>query len=75
MTYGHSGDLAVILTAHTLGKAAYLDGLTLDDNPYRPEHLRTKWAEGWSSEESRARNGKAPTPMPAPSADNPRPSK
>lgn len=84
MPYGHSGDLAVIMTAYSLGKAAYQDGLTLASNPYKPNtwagigevrvDLSSKWAEGWDYECARDRNGKAPTPMPRSNADNPRPS-
>lgn len=75
MTYGHSGDLAVILTAYSLGKAAYQDGLPQDANPYKPSatELRDRWLKGWLNEQARDRTGKPPTPMPRSNADNPRP--
>jgi len=45
-----------LTAAHAAGRACYLKGLPLDENPYAPEgitgQLHTAWSAGWHKEKA-----------------------
>jgi hypothetical protein len=58
--YGHSGDIAAILTAYTDGRLARRNGMPRSANPYPATatgtvtsttvRLRDRWDDGWDRE-------------------------